>query len=68
MNKDAVIYTRVPAKLKEKVDTAAKQRSMNTSEFVRYVVQLFFDPDVDGGPQNVYKVLVDPPVEYKAES
>ena len=68
MNKDAVIYTRVPAKLKKEIEGAAKQRSMNTSEFVRYVVQLFFDPDVDGGPQNMYKVLVDPPVDYRTES
>lgn len=67
MNKDAVIYTRVPANLKEKVDTAARRRNMNTSEFVRYIVTIFFDPDVDSGPQNVYKVLVDPPVEYEVE-
>lgn len=67
MAKDAIIYTRVPANLKEKVDDAAEQRGMNISEFVRYALQIFFDPTMDSKPQNMYKVLVDPGIEYQAE-
>jgi tRNA uridine 5-carbamoylmethylation protein Kti12 len=61
MNKDSVIYTRVPPDLKLQVDNAARQRNMHTSEFVRYLLQHYFEPD-----SNLR--LVDSPVSYQVNS
>ena len=50
--------------LMEKVRAESERLGMNISEFLRYVLTLFFYDRMDRSPHNVDRRLVDPGAEY----
>ena len=59
---------RVPPQLEDRVLAEAERRGMNLSEFVRYALNSFFDNLDDNGRHFDDRLLVDPPVDYTANT
>ena len=52
MTKDSIIKARVSDTMLELATVEAERRGMNLSEFVRFVLALFFEDRDDSKPQN----------------
>jgi len=50
--------------LMEKVRAESERLGMNISEFLRYVLTLFFEPRADSSTHTMDRRLVDPGAEY----